>query len=150
MGGEVAEEPVSYHRSLPLTRAQVEQLSSSRTYRQALQYVKSAHMTDRLRAGSALSARFHGSRGIYGAQIDLAGRELKFGCTCPLANSRDACKHVIALGVAWLDEPDTFTDLDLTLARLTYLPKSELITLIRQAASRLPEVIPLLDRRRGT
>jgi len=105
-------------------------------------------MSDRLRVGSVLSARFHGTRGIYSTRIDLSQRELRFECTCPLGGGREPCKHTVALGIAWLNEPDTFHDLDVTLARLANVKKGELLTLLRQAAQRLPDLLPLLDRRR--
>ena len=138
-------EPTDYHRALPLSLAQMEQMCSERVYRLALRYAKSAHVTDRLRVGSNLSAKFHGTRGIYTTRVGLEGREFRFECTCPLAGSREPCKHVIALGLSWIHQPEGFHDLDLTLARLAHMTKSDLITLIRHAANRLPELIPLLD-----
>lgn len=141
------EAPPRYHRSLPLSAAQLEAVCSANAYRQATRYAKSAHMVDRFRVGAAISARFHGTRGIYSTRIDVTGRVLHFECTCPLAGARDACKHVVALGLTWLEEPDTFHDLDLTLARFAHMKKGELITAVRLAAQRLPEIIPLLERR---
>ncbi|HUT36057.1 MAG TPA: hypothetical protein VNE39_21395 [Planctomycetota bacterium] len=142
------EESASFHRLMPLTAAQLEAASDPQAYRQAVRYAQSAHVVDRLRIGAALSARFHGTRGIYTTRIDVSGRAFQFECTCPLGGKREACKHVIALGLAWLDTPDTFHDLDVTLARLSHMTKGDLITLLRQAAQRLPELIALLDRPR--
>ena len=144
-GPRMSPETVSYHRSLPLTAEQIEQTVSPRVYRLALRYVKSCHVADKLRIGSSLSAKFHGTRGIYTTRIDLASRQFNFECTCPLAGSREPCKHVIALALTWIHQPESFHDLDLMLTRLANMSKSELITLIRQAAYRLPELIPLLD-----
>ncbi len=136
----------SYHRALPLTAEQLERMCGERVYRAAWRYAKSAHMSDRMRVGASLQAKFHGTRGIYTTRLNLEGREMTFQCECPLAGSRDPCKHVIALGLAWIHEPETFHDLDITLARLANTSKAELITLIREVANRVPEVIPLLDR----
>jgi len=141
-------EPAAYHRPLPLTTDDLQRACSERVYRLALRYAKSAHVTERMRIASALSAKFHGSRGIYAARLEVDGRLFKFACTCPLAGSREPCKHVVALGLAWLHEPESFHDLDVTLARLAAAKKADLITLIRRVASRLPEVIPLLDKPR--
>jgi len=132
----------------PLTSAQLEAVAGGHTYRQGARYAQSAHVTDQLRIGSALSARFHGTRGIYGTRLDVSGRSFQFECTCPLGGSREPCKHVIALGLAWLEHPDAFRDLDVTLARLAHMTKSDIVTLLRQAAQSLPELIRLLDRRR--
>ncbi len=141
------DEPVRYHRALPLSAAQLEALCKPQTFRQATRYAQSAHMVDRFRIGPAISARFHGTRGIYSTRIDVSGRVLTFECTCPLAGARDPCKHVVALGLAWLEAPGTFHDLDLTLARFAHMKKGELITAVRQAAQRMPEIIPILERR---
>ena len=146
MGAETA----SYHRALPLTAEQLEQVCGQRVYRSAWRYAKSAHMTDRMRVGSSLTAKFHGTRGIYTTRLDLSGHQMHFECECPLAGSRDPCKHVVALGLAWIHEPEAFHDLDVTLARLANCTKAELITLLRDVADRVPEVIPLLDRPRET
>jgi uncharacterized Zn finger protein len=142
----MSDQTPTYHRALPLTEAQVEQMCSDRVYRLALQYVSSAHVIDRMRVASSLSAKFHGTRGIYATRVSLSGKDLHFECTCPLSGSREPCKHVIALALIWVRQPETFHDLELTLARLAHMKKADLITLIRQAATRLPELIPLLDR----
>ncbi|MFW6107202.1 MAG: SWIM zinc finger family protein [bacterium] len=147
-GTPASEEASGYHRALPLTSQQLEQMCSPRVYRLAWRYAKSAHVSDKMRAGACLTARFHGTRGIYDTRLDLTDRQFHFSCTCPLGGSREPCKHVIALGVTWIHEPESFHDLELTLARLSNLRKPELITLIREIASRMPEVIPLLDRRK--
>jgi len=144
----MADGPSTYHRALPLTTGQLEALCPASVFRQAARYAKSAHMVDRLRIGEALYARFHGTRGIYSTRIAVAERDLKFECTCPLANPRQPCKHAIALGLGWLESPGSFHDLDLTLARLAHARKAEILTLLRQAAQQLPEIVPLLDRRR--
>ena len=144
MGTETA----SYHRALPLTAEQLEQVCGQRVYRFAWRYAKSAHMASRMRVGSSLTAKFHGTRGIYATRLDLSGHQMRFECECPLAGSRDPCKHVVALGLAWIHEPETFHDLDLTLARLSSSSKADLITLIRQVAHKVPDVIPILDRPR--
>ena len=144
----MSSETATYYRALPLTGEQLEKVCSERVYRLAWRYAKSAHVTDRMRMGSALSAKFHGTRGIYTARLDLNDRQFRYECGCPLAGSRDPCKHVIALGLAWLHEPESFHDLDVTLTRLASTNKADLITLLRQVANRLPEVGPLLDRPR--
>lgn len=142
-------EAQTYHRALALAPEQLERACTERIYRMAWRYAKSAHVTERLRMGSSLTAKFHGTRGIYTARLDVEDRQFQFQCTCPLSGSHEPCKHVIALGLAWLNEPDTFHDLDLTLSRLAAAKKSELITLIRLVAQRLPDVIPLLDKAFG-
>lgn len=133
-----------YHRTLPLTTEQLEQMCSQRVYRLAWRYAQSAHVTGRMRVGMALSASFHGTRGVYDTRLDLSNRQFEFECTCPLAGAREPCKHVIALGVTWIHDPDSFDDLDVALSRLSRASKSELITLLRRVAAREPSIVPLL------
>ena len=133
-----------YHRALPLTTEQLEQTCSPRVYRLAWRYAQSAHVTDRMRIGATLSASFHGTRGVYDTRLDVSKRQFTFECTCPLAGAREPCKHVVALGVTWIHDPDSFDDLDVALARLTKASKAELITLLRHVAARVPSIVPLL------
>jgi len=144
----VSEPEPAYHRTLPLSTEQLEQMCSPRVYRLACRYAQSAHVTDRMRIGAALTARFHGTRGVYDTRLDVAKRQCDFECTCPLAGAREPCKHVIALGVTWIHDPDSFHDLDATLARLTKASKAELITLLRHVAGRMPALVPLLGESR--
>ena len=141
-------EKEAYHRPLPLTTELLEQMCSPRVFREAERYAKSTNVTDKLRVGSTLSAKFHGTRGIYMTRLDLSERQFSFECTCPLASSRKPCKHVIALGLTWLYQPEDFSDLELTLVRLSRLTKAEIITLLRKVATRMPEIVPLLNETR--
>jgi len=135
-----------FHRPLPLTAEMLERMCSPRVFREAERYAKSTNVSDKMRVGSALSAKFHGSRGVYMTRLDLSERQFNFECTCPLASSRKPCKHVIALGLTWLYAPEDFSDLELTLVRLSRLTKAEIITLLRKVATGLPEILPLLDK----
>lgn len=135
----------AFHRPLPLTAELLERMCSPRVFREAERYAKSTHVSDKMRVGPTLSAKFHGTRGIYMTRLDLTERQFNFECTCPLASARKPCKHVIALGLTWLYGPDDFSDLELTLVRLGRLTKAEIITLLRKVATRLPEIVPLLN-----
>src|SRR4030066_1573476 len=65
-------------------------------------------------------------------------------CSCPVGDGGH-CKHVAALLLPWLNNPDTFeenADLDTTLEQRS---KPELIILIRQMLQRYPELEYLLE-----
>lgn len=140
------DEASGYHRPLALTLEQIEETCSERVLRQAQRYAKSAHMTDRMRVGAKLSARFHGTRGIYTTRLDLSRGEVEHSCECPLAGGREPCKHAIAVALAWIHEPESFHDLDVTIARLANATKAELLTLLRNIATRVPELVVHLDK----
>ena len=77
----MADQPAAYHRSLPLTLEQIQGLCSERVYHQARAYVDSSHtITDRMRVQSRLTAKFHGTRGIYSTSLDLTTGELFLVC----------------------------------------------------------------------
>ena len=143
----MADQPAAYHRTLPLTLEQIQGLCSERVYHQARAYVDSSHtITDRMRVQSRLAAKFHGTRGIYSTSLDLTTGELEHACDCPVGHGGQICKHVVALGLTWVREPESFHDLDVTLARLADASKAELLTLIRKIAGRMPDIVTLLDR----
>lgn len=65
-------------------------------------------------------------------------------CSCPVGTGGH-CKHVAALLITWLDNPEAFAesaDLETTLEQRS---KSELIVLIRQILQRYPELEYLLE-----
>jgi uncharacterized Zn finger protein len=58
--------------------------------------VKRLHATD-----SEVSAAVHGTE-RYAVRLWAKGRRLDWSCTCPLGEEGEACKHVVATGLAWL------------------------------------------------
>lgn len=142
----MAKSHAAYHRALPLTADQLAAACSERVFYQAQRYVESAHIADRMRVEAQLSAKFHGTRGIYSTTLDLTRGEVEFECDCPVGRGGQLCKHVVALGLTWVREPESFHDLDVSLARLATASKAELLTLLRKIAARVPGIVALLDR----
>nr|MBO2508104.1 hypothetical protein [Bacillota bacterium] len=79
----------------------------------------SRRVHDLMKEGDMLSGRIEGSTGSYRVRLHVTGRS--WSCTCskvaglhverapePWAN--DACKHVIALGYAWILTPQLFRE----------------------------------------
>ncbi len=54
------------------------------------------------------------------------------------------CKHAVAVGRTWLEEPETFFDLRTLIAKLEGRSKEDLIDLIRQMAESYPAVLSVL------
>jgi uncharacterized Zn finger protein len=76
------------------------------------------------------------------ATIESKGGVEHDDCTCPVGGR---CKHVAALLIAWLEDPDAFAEGAEVEAALEGRTKAELIALIRQMLARSPELEALLE-----
>ena len=54
------------------------------------------------------------------------------------------CKHAVALGRTWLEEPDSFFDLTTLEVTLQQCSKAELLSLIQQIAESHPAALSVL------
>jgi uncharacterized Zn finger protein len=74
--------------------------------------------------------------------LTVEDSNLTSACTC---KSEEAfCKHVIALGLTYIEEPQSFYDLCTLTAKLQEWRPSELIQLIVQMATRYPQILGML------
>ena len=96
------------------------------------------------RVDATLQAECHGSRGnIYRVSATVANDAISASaCSCPVGES---CKHVAALLLVWLDQPDDFRALESPDAALARKSKDELIALIKQMLARAPDLESLLE-----
>ncbi len=53
--------------------------------------------------GSAITAKVRGTH-LYRVMLGAAGGDLEYGCTCPVGEDGEFCKHCVAVGLAWLDK----------------------------------------------
>lgn len=76
-------------------------------------------VTDLVKEGNVVSGRVEGNKSIYRVRLDTDARF--WSCTCSKVaglrvdrseypGDNDACKHVIALGYAWLLTPQLFKE----------------------------------------
>ena len=72
--------------------------------------LRTGRVEARLYTREALAGGILGSAGWYTATVRLAGGRLKAECTCPYQGA--ICKHAAALLLAWLEQPDSFLDLE--------------------------------------
>ena len=63
-------------------------------------------------------------------------------CSCPYDWEGD-CKHIVALLLTYVEEPDAIYSLDTLLATLEAKPKSSLLQVISELLKRAPELVPL-------
>ena len=63
-------------------------------------------------------------------------------CSCPYDWGGD-CKHIVALLLTYVEEPDAIYSLDILLATLEAKPKSSLLQVISELLKRAPELVPI-------
>jgi hypothetical protein len=125
---------------LPLTERQLAQAIDEKTFHRAQPYVR--EFTHRLRFGHSIAGRLAEPHGVYAVSLGIDGGTLIPSCSC--TSDAGFCKHVIALGLTYIEEPQSFYDLHTLTAQLEQYSHAELIHLIIQMASRYPQTLGML------
>jgi uncharacterized Zn finger protein len=125
---------------LPLTEEQLAQVVEEKTFHRAQPYVR--EFTHRLRSGPAIVGRIAGPHGSFTVSLGVDGSVLTPDCSC----TADAgfCKHVIALGLTYIEEPQSFYDLRTLTAQLDRASHGQLIELIFRIGTRYPQTLGML------
>jgi len=125
---------------LPLTEEQLAQVVEEKTFHRAQPYVR--EFTHRLRSGPAIVGRIAGPHGSYTVSLGFEGSALTADCSCPA--DAGFCKHVIALGLTYIEEPQSFFDLSTLTAQLEQASREELIETIVGISTRYPQTLGML------
>ncbi len=96
-------------------------------------------------SGGLLKADSHGSSGnLYRVQATVEkGKIIAADCSCPVGDG-GRCKHIAALLLTWLNQPDAFREVEKTNTALERRSKEELIALVKQMLLRAPDLELLL------
>jgi uncharacterized Zn finger protein len=123
-----------------LTERVLRDHAGEQIFNRGVDYVRHVHG---LRAGATSARGSIQARRVYLVELDWAGTDLVGACTCPHAADGHFCKHLVAIGLAALDEltdpPDE--SLDEQLARLEASARRELVG---ELANRDPAVARLV------
>jgi len=108
------------------------------------QYYRRGAIFETRRQGLALKARCEGSRSTaYHVEVTFNSKEIdSTDCSCPIGGY---CKHVVALLLTWLNDPEEFTEQQDIDAVLEGRSKAELILLIKLMLHKEPELEWLLE-----
>ena len=78
-------------------------ITDARTFRRGREYARTGRVEQIQEHDDAIEAAVHGTRS-YRTKLWQADGKLRFSCSCPLGEEGTCCKHVVALGLAWLGE----------------------------------------------
>ncbi len=93
-------------RSAPtasITAAVLRTLAGDRAYERGEAYARAGYVGDIAEDGTLITASVVGTE-RYRVTLEIVGRKLVCGCTCPAAEDSACCKHAVALGLQWLAE----------------------------------------------
>ncbi len=116
------------------------------SFNRGQRYFRDGNIVHGRRAGTTLKADCHGSRGnLYRVSANVEDGEIvDASCSCPVGGGGH-CKHVAALLLTWLAQPDDFREVEETVSALQQRSKEELIALVQQMLLRVPELETLLE-----
>ncbi|MDI6769104.1 MAG: SWIM zinc finger family protein [Anaerolineales bacterium] len=130
----------------PITHADIQRWAGPASFQKGMAYFSRGAIFDPRRQGQTLKARCRGSQAAsYQLQATLGPTGIASAdCSCPVG-AGGRCKHVAALLLTWLDNPDSFQEIEALTAALEKRSKAELIALIRRMIQREPELEILLE-----
>jgi len=98
--------------------------------------------THRLHSDSSITGRVAGPHGVLTVSLTSEGSSLTPACSC--TSDPGFCRHAIALGLTYIEEPQSFYDLRTLAARLEQYSHGELVDLILQMGTRYPQTLGML------
>ena len=125
---------------LPLTEEQLAQVIDEKTFHRAQPYVR--EFTHRLRSGPAISGRVAGPHGVFTVSLTIADSTLTPACSC--TSDPGFCRHAIALGLTYIEEPQSFYDVRTLTTQLERYSHGELVELVLQMGTRYPQTLGML------
>ena len=78
-------------------------ITDARTFRRGREYARTGRVGQIQKHDGAIEAAVQGTLSYRTKLWQLDGK-LRFSCSCPLGEEETCCKHVVALGLAWLGE----------------------------------------------
>jgi uncharacterized Zn finger protein len=132
----------------PVTLEQIRARAPEQSFARGESYYHSGAIFDTVRRGTELEGRCEGSDyAPYHIRVvlDEAGNIDAASCTCPYDWGGD-CKHIVALLLTYLHEPESFEARAPVQDTLSARSKQDLIALIRQMVEQYPDLQAFIDR----
>ena len=131
-----------------ITLEAIRNRATAQSFARGENYYHNGRIFDMVRRGNELEGRCEGSEYIpyhIRVTLDKAGHIDTAFCTCPYDWGGD-CKHIVALLLAYLHEPESFEERQPVRDTLLERSKEQLVLLIRQMIARHPDLQALIDR----
>ena len=127
-----------------LTPDQIQERCTEQSYMRGLDYFHAGAIGNPTLCGYTLSGRCEGTDiDPYRVTVELTPTGIATtDCSCPYDWGGD-CKHIVALLLTYLEEPDVIYSLDTLLVTLEEKPKPELLQIISELLKRAPELAPI-------
>src|SRR2546425_1826539 len=134
----------------PLSEADIEASSDDASFRKGYDYYFQHAIVEATLSESVLRAFCHSSSGSpyrVGATLLPAGdksahKVVSAGCSCPRGGF---CKHLVALLLTWIHQPERFVVRTRLMGRLSEKSREELLALLEQLVQRQPDIEPLVE-----
>lgn len=109
-------------------------------------YFEQGAIYDQHRQGMRLKSKCSGTQApFYRQEVLFDSKGIKSAeCSCPVGYG-GRCKHVVALLLTWVHEPDSFKEVEAVDPLLEKRSKADLITLIKQMLEQDPDLESLLE-----
>ncbi len=136
--------------NIQLTEKQIHERASDQSFQKGHAYYKSGAIYNPALqvtlAGFTLTAQCEGSSApSYRLQVELDGGGVRSAsCTCPYDWGGD-CKHIVALLLMYIHQPDEFVEQESVNELLVGLEKDALIALILRLVERDPDLYDVLE-----
>lgn len=132
-----------------VTASNLRSTAGSRSYSRGEDYFQNGAVRHLYCDGEQLTADVHGTK-VYQVRITNVGGLLDGECTCPVGHDGGFCKHLVALGMAYLDgQKNTPTEKNKsTFSWKTFLKKCNQDTLIRIILEMSPNNTRVVERYR--
>ena len=129
-----------------LTEAQVRALATEKSFARGQSYYQDGAIVEPLRQGLELRAECEGSEyEPYQISVTLAAKGIKdTSCTCPY-DWGGICKHIVALLLAYVHNPQAFRVIEPLDKLLADKSKDELIAIIQDMLRHKPEMLSMVE-----
>lgn len=133
-----------------LTPNQIQERCTEKSYVRGLDYFHAGSIDNATLHGYTLSATCEGTDiDPYHVTVELMPTGIASTyCSCPYDWGGD-CKHIVALLLIYVEEPDAIYSLDTLFAVLAEKPKSSLLQVISELLKRAPELVPIAQAYSG-
>src|SRR5258706_5937988 len=134
----------------PLSEADLQAYSDEASFQKGYDYYLHHAIVEPTLSESVLRAFCHGSSGSpYRVEATLlpagdksAHKVVSAGCSCPQGGF---CKHLVALLLTWIHQPERFVVRSWLMGRLSEKSREELLALLEQLVQRQPDIEPMVE-----